>query len=71
MKYMYNGPMSGVTFGNGKEILLHPGKEVEIPSRKYADKMVKLGYFIPVEEEKKQPKKKKSNSKNKGVKDAS
>ena len=30
-KYLYSGPLSGVTLDNGKEVMLHPGEEVQLP----------------------------------------
>ncbi|WP_318367378.1 hypothetical protein [Enterobacter sp.] len=31
MKYIYNGPASGVTLADGQEILLWPDNEIELP----------------------------------------
>lgn len=54
MRYVYNGPISGVTLnqkdGNGndvsREIALHPGKEVELPpENEYTKTLVALGYL--------------------------
>ncbi|WP_435951682.1 hypothetical protein [Dryocola sp. BD626] len=31
MKFIYNGPASGVTLANGREILLWPTSEIDLP----------------------------------------
>ncbi|HEA7727075.1 TPA: hypothetical protein RXL41_001042, partial [Escherichia coli] len=31
MKYIYNGPASGVTLADGQEILLWPNSEIDLP----------------------------------------
>lgn len=31
MKYIYNGPASGVTLANGQEVLLWPESEIDLP----------------------------------------
>ncbi|AXE29709.1 hypothetical protein DK842_07260 [Chromobacterium phragmitis] len=46
MKYLYSGPISGVTLGDGQEIMLFPGKEVEMPeAHSYTRTLVALGYL--------------------------
>ncbi|OVE46139.1 hypothetical protein [Chromobacterium violaceum] len=46
MKYLYSGPISGVTLGDGQEIMLFPGKEVEMPEEhSYTRTLVALGYL--------------------------
>jgi len=51
MKYRYSGPTSGVTLnvdGKPKEVMLHTGKEVELPeSNEYVKTLVALGHLAP------------------------
>ncbi|KIA81350.1 hypothetical protein [Chromobacterium amazonense] len=48
MKYLYSGPISGVTLADGQEIMLFPGKEVEMPEdHNYTRTLVALGYLNP------------------------
>jgi hypothetical protein len=49
MKYQYNGPPSGVTLGDTKEVLLHPGKAVELdPEHPYTRTLLAQGRLAPV-----------------------
>ena len=54
MKYIYNGPASGVTLRFGEvlqEILLFPEQEVEMPAdHEYTQTLEMLGYLTPVED---------------------
>ncbi|QEL57068.1 hypothetical protein [Chromobacterium paludis] len=46
MKYLYSGPISGVTLADGQEIMLFPGHEVEMPeNHNYTRTLVALGYL--------------------------
>ena len=53
MKYMYKGPTSGVTLivnGKDKEVLLHNGKQVDLPEdHEYTKTLVALGHLTKVE----------------------
>ena len=58
MKYLYEGPNSGVTLQDGTEVLLWSGKEVELPAdNEYVKTLLALGYLKPIQEEKKETKK--------------
>jgi len=49
-KYLYTGPMTGVTLGDGREILLYPGKETTLPDdNEYVKTLVALKRLSPVE----------------------
>jgi hypothetical protein len=52
MKYLYSGPFSGVTLNDGgqtREVLLHPGKEVDLPPQHdYVKTLLALGHLTPV-----------------------
>lgn len=51
MKYLYEGPNSGVTFQDGTEVLLWNGKEVELPAdNEYVKTLMALGYLKPLQE---------------------
>jgi len=46
MKYRYGGPLSGVTFDNGLEVMLHPGAEVDLPEgHDYTQTLLALGHL--------------------------
>lgn len=61
-KYVYQGPPSGVTFSDGKEVMLFPGVEVELPEEnEYVKTLIALGY-LQVKETKKQRDKEGSNA---------
>jgi hypothetical protein len=46
MKYTYNGPNSGITLSDGKEILLFSGAEIELPEdNEYTKTLLALGYL--------------------------
>ena len=45
MKYQYTGPMSGVTLGDGQEVMLFPNTEVELPDdHEYTQTLKALGH---------------------------
>lgn len=49
--YTYEGPPSGVTLPDGQEVILHPGKEVELdPANTYTQALVAQGRLkaVPV-----------------------
>lgn len=49
MNYRYNGPPSGVTLGDGKEVLLHPGKPVKLdPAHPYTQTLLAQGRLVLV-----------------------
>lgn len=49
MKYLYTGPMSGVTLGDGQEVMLFPNTEVELPDdHEYTQTLKALGHLTPV-----------------------
>jgi len=51
MKYLYEGPNSGVTLQDGTEVLLWNGKEVELPAdNEYVKTLMALGYLKPLQE---------------------
>ncbi|MGL4486508.1 MAG: hypothetical protein ACRCUG_05890 [Yersinia sp. (in: enterobacteria)] len=51
-EYRYSGPASGVTLGDGTEILLWPGKNVSLPeNHEYVTVLVALKHLTPVTEE--------------------
>jgi len=53
MKYLYEGPNSGVTLQDGTEVLLWNGKEVELPAdNEYVKTLMALGYLKPLQETK-------------------
>ena len=64
MKFLYNGPTSGVTIKASKEakeqeIMLFDGQEVDLPEdNKYVKTLVARGHLIPI-----QSKNQKSNKK--------
>lgn len=50
MRYLYVGPLSSVSFPDGKEVLLFPNQEVELEeSNEYVKVLLELGYLKPVE----------------------
>ncbi|MFB9160003.1 hypothetical protein [Chromobacterium violaceum] len=51
MKYLYSGPVSGVTLADGQEVMLFPGKEVELPAEhEYTQTLQALQYLVPAQE---------------------
>lgn len=47
--YTYSGPPSGVTLAGGKEVPLHPGKDVELdPDNPYVKTLVARGRLVEV-----------------------
>ncbi|EBR9669375.1 hypothetical protein D5757_20945 [Salmonella enterica subsp. enterica serovar Takoradi] len=49
MKYIYNGPASGVTLADGQEVLLWPDSEIELPEdNEWVMTMVARRYLTPV-----------------------
>jgi len=52
-KYRYSGPPSGVTLGDGSEVMLFPGSDVELPeAHEYTATLVALGHLTPIPETK-------------------
>ncbi|WP_230623439.1 MULTISPECIES: hypothetical protein [Chromobacterium] len=50
-QYLYSGPVSGVTLADGQEIMLFPGKEVELPAEhEYTQTLLALQYLAPAQE---------------------
>ncbi|AAQ59802.1 conserved hypothetical protein [Chromobacterium violaceum ATCC 12472] len=50
-QYLYSGPVSGVTLADGQEIMLFPGKEVELPvEHEYTQTLLALQYLVPAQE---------------------
>ncbi|EAO2687526.1 hypothetical protein E2X65_20790 [Salmonella enterica] len=53
MKYIYNGPASGVTLADGQEVLLWPGNEIELPEdNEWVMTMIARRHLTPVATEK-------------------
>ena len=51
-RYLYTGPLSGVTLSDGTEVMLFPGKEVSFPEgNKYAKTLIAQGYLEELKEE--------------------
>lgn len=49
MKFIYSGPLSGVTLADGQEVLLHPDTEVELPEdNPYVQTLQALEHLTPV-----------------------
>ena len=49
MKYRYNGPISAVTLKDGTEVMLHPGKIVDLPAdHGYTRTLLALSHLAPV-----------------------
>ncbi len=47
--YLYSGPFSGVTLPDGREVLLHDGKEVDLPpDNPWVADLVVRGHLEPV-----------------------
>lgn len=52
MKYIYLGPTSGATLGDGTEVMFFHGKEVELPeTNEYVKTLIAMGYLKPVAKE--------------------
>jgi hypothetical protein len=50
MIFQYNGPPSGVTLGDGSEMMLMPGAQVDLPEgHDYTKTLLALGQLCPVE----------------------
>jgi len=65
MKYLYEGPNSGVTLQDGTEVLLWNGKQVELPAdNEYVKTLMALGYLKPIQETKEVKKIKKEVAEN-------
>lgn len=48
-KYKYSGPVSGATLADGRELMLLPGREVELtPDCEYTKTLLALGHLVPV-----------------------
>lgn len=51
MKYLYSGPVSAVTLADGTEVMLYPGKIVELPAdHEYTATLLALSHLTPVAE---------------------
>ncbi|WP_374424503.1 hypothetical protein [Chromobacterium sp.] len=49
MKYLYSGPISGVTLADGQEIMLFPGAEVDMPEQHdYTRMLLALRHLSPL-----------------------
>ena len=49
--YRYCGPLSGVTLEDGREVMLHPGREVLLPAdNPYVQALVAQGFVTEVTE---------------------
>lgn len=65
MKYLYEGPNSGVTLQDGTEVLLWNGKQVELPAdNEYVKTLMALGYLKLLQETKETKKTKKEVAEN-------
>lgn len=50
-KYKYSGPVSGATLADGRELMLLPGKMVELVAEcEYTKTLLALGHLVPVAE---------------------
>ena len=58
MKFKYNGPASGVTLADGTEVLLWPGRDVDLPESELTKALEAQGYLQRVAEAKPATKKK-------------
>ena len=45
MKFKYSGPASGVTLADGTEVLLWPGRDVDLPVSELTDALEAQGYL--------------------------
>lgn len=50
MKFKYNGPASGVTLADGTEVLLWPGRDVDLPESALTKALEAQGYLQRVAE---------------------
>ncbi|AXE34010.1 hypothetical protein [Chromobacterium phragmitis] len=51
MKYLYSGPVSGVSLSDGQEVMLFPGNVVELPeNHEYTQTLLALQYLAPAQE---------------------
>lgn len=66
MKATYHGPLTGLTLPDGREILLSPGQEVEVPQTPEVKTLVALGRLVPVEADAKAAKSDTAEPKKKG-----
>lgn len=49
MKFLYQGPLSAVTLGDGSEVMLHPDAEVDLPvDHEYTQTLRAQGYLTPL-----------------------
>ncbi|MBK0416183.1 hypothetical protein JD974_17370 [Chromobacterium haemolyticum] len=56
MKYLYSGPISGVTLADGQEIMLFPGAEVDMPEQHdYTRMLLALQHLSPLPAEAAEP----------------
>lgn len=50
--YCYKGPLTGVTFQDGREVMLFPDREVSLPADNgYVQTLVAMGRLTPVKPE--------------------
>lgn len=50
MRYVYSGPVSGVTLQDGTEVMFFDGQEVELPEdNEYVKTLIALGHLTPRE----------------------
>ena len=55
-KYIYNGPPSGNTLADGREVRLHPGATVSLPvGDPWTLSLLDRGHLVAVEEAKTEP----------------
>lgn len=51
-KYRYSGPLSGVTLDDGREVMLHSGMEIQLPTGNgYVKTLVAQGFLTEVQTE--------------------
>lgn len=49
-KYIYSGPLSGVSLKNGGDVMLIPGTEVKLPEgHGYTERLIRKGWLKEVE----------------------
>lgn len=46
--YRYSGPVSGLTTPDGRQVMLHPGKVLELPACEQVGILVERGHLAPV-----------------------
>ncbi|NTU68929.1 MAG: hypothetical protein HGB02_08630 [Chlorobiaceae bacterium] len=49
MKYIYTGPLSGVSLKEGGDVMLIPGAEVQLPEgNEYTGRLIRKGWLTAV-----------------------